>query len=204
MEEKNIKLEDSKAGKIIGKWLTIIIITYIPAAFIIDNLVNDFTKSNFYGVYYQIFWTDILYMPGFPLLLMGLIVNELIYFYKCKRRKNVITLIIILFCILWITSKIIPYSETYEFYNDLHYVTENTYCEDVQELRNIYIKEVKGKWSSKILYIDTSDFEFMVHGNIADEENFDRFKAKYSQVKKVRIKYLPNSRILLSIEPVKD
>ncbi|NRT73809.1 hypothetical protein [Clostridium beijerinckii] len=184
MEEKNIKVEDSKAGKIIGKWLTIIIITYIPAAFIIDNLVNNFTKSNFYGVYCQIFWTDILYMPGFPLLLMGLIVNELIYFYKCKRRKNVITLIIILFCILWITSKIIPYSETYEFYNDLHYVTENTYCEDVQELRNIYIKEVKGKWSSKILYIDTSDFEFMAHGNIADEENFDRFKVKYSQVKK--------------------
>ena len=191
MEEKNIKLEDSKAGKIVGKWIVIIIITYIPAAFIIDSLMNNFTKSDFYGVYYQIICTDFLYMPGFSLILIGLIVNELNYFYKCKRYKNVITLIIVLFFICGITCKFMPYSETYEFYKDLHYVIENTNCEDVQELKNVDIHVTTGKWSTKTLYVETSDFEFMVHGNIVDEENFDGFKAKYSQVKKVRIKYLP-------------
>ncbi len=204
MEEKNIKLKDSRAGKIAGRWLTIIIATYIPISFVIASFVTDFTKANFYGTYYRIFWVDLLYMPGFSLFLIGFIINELIYFYKCKKRINVITLIITLFLVCGITCKFILYSETYEFYKDLHYVTESTYCEDVQDLKSVYINEIKGKWSTKSLYVETLDYNFNVGSNIVNEENFDSFKAKYSQVKKVRIKYLPNSMILLRIEPVKD
>lgn len=97
-----------------------------------------------------------------------------------------------------------PYSETYEFYKDLHYITEGTYCEDVQELKNVYVNVTTGKVTTKALYIQTSDFEFQVRSNIVNESDYDSFKWKYKDVKKVRIKYLPNSEILLSIEPVKD
>lgn len=67
-----------------------------------------------------------------------------------------------------------------------------------------FINEIKGKWSAKPLYVEKLDYNFNIGNNIVDEGNFDDFKAKYSQVKKVRIKYLHNSEILLSIEPVKD
>ncbi len=204
MEEKNIKVEDSKVGKIAGIWLGIIIITYVPASYIIGGLVKYFTDASFYGVYYQVFWVDLLYVPGFSLFLMGLIINELIYFYKCRKHKNLIALIIILLFICGITYKFMSYSETYEFYKDLHYVTENTYCEDVQELKNVYVSVTTGKVTTKALYIQTSEYNFDVGSNIVDESDYDSFKQKYKDVKKVRIRYLPNSEILLSIEPVKD
>lgn len=204
MEEEKIKLKDSKPENIARKWIKIILLTYLPISFIIGSLVKFFTEAHLYGVYYQVIWIDLLYVPGFSLFLIGLIINELIYFYKCKRNKNVIILIIILSCICGITYKFMPYSETYDYYKDLHYVIEGTYCEDVQELKNVYVNVIKGKWSTRTLYVETSDFKFQVGSNIVDEENFDSFKARFNNVKKVKIKYLPNSKNLLSIEPVKD
>ena len=58
--------------------------------------------------------------------------------------------------------------------------------------------------STKRLYIETSDFKFSVDSNIVDKKDFDIFKAKYNKVKRVKIRYLPNSHNLLSIQPVKD
>ncbi|WP_157786707.1 hypothetical protein [Clostridium sp. ZBS18] len=40
--------------------------------------------------------------------------------------------------------------------------------------------------------------------NIVEKREFNKFKAKFDNVKKVRIKYLSNTNILLSIEPIKD
>lgn len=204
MEEQNIKLKDSNAKKIAAKWILIIVAAYIPTVLIIGCMAIAFTRTDFYGVYYQVFGIDLLYMPGFLLFLIGFIINELIYFYNCKRYKNVINLIIIMLLIGGITYKFMPYSETYEAYKDLHYVTEGAYCEDVQELKSVYINEIKGKWATKSLYIETSGYKFNVSNNIAYENDYDDFKLKYKDVKRVRIKYLPNSEILLSIEPVKD
>jgi len=204
MEEEKIKLCISKPEEIARKWIKIMILTYLPIAFIIGKLIKLFTMTDFYGVYYQVFLFDLLYVPGFSLLLIGLIVNELIYFFKCKRNKNVIALISILVCICSITYKFIPHSETYDYYKDLHYVMEDTYCEDVQDLNNVYINVITGKASTKTLYVETSDFKFIVRKNIVDEENFDSFKAKFKNVKKVKIEYLPNTETLLSIVPVKD
>lgn len=97
-----------------------------------------------------------------------------------------------------------PYSEMYDYCKDLHCVMESTYCEDVQDLKNVDIKVITGKLSTKTLYVETSDLEFRVGGNIVDEKKFDIFKAKFSKVRKVKIKYLPNTETLLSIEPIKD
>jgi len=96
------------------------------------------------------------------------------------------------------------YSETYEYYKDLHYVINGTYCEDVQDLKDVYVDTITGKVSTKKLYIDTSDFKFQIRSNIVDKEDFDIFKSKYNKVKRVKIRYLPNSHNLLSIEPIKD
>lgn len=204
MEEKNIKSKNSSPKKIAAKWTLIIVATYIPVALIIECMLTILTKTNFYGVYYQVLGIELLYMPGFLLFLIGFIINELIYFYKCKRYKNVINLIIIVLLIGGITYKFIPYSETYKDYKDLNYVTEGTYCEDVQDLKSVYVNEIKGKWSTKSLYVETLCYKFNVGNNIADESDYDSFKLKYNDVKKVRIKYLPNSEILLSIDPVND
>lgn len=204
MEEEKIKLCISKPEAIARKWIKIMLLTYLPIAFIIGSLVKFFIETDLYGVYYQVIWIDLLYVPGFSLFLICLIVNELIYFYKCKRNKKVIILIIILSCICGVTYKFMPYSETYDYYKDLHYVMEGTYCEDVQELKNVYVNVITGKWSTKTLYIETSDFKFQVGSNIVDEENFDSFKAKFKNIKKVKIEYLPNTETLLSIIPVKD
>jgi len=204
MEEEKIKLCISKPEEIARKWIKIMVLTYIPIAFIIGSLVKFFTETYLYGVYYQVIWIDLLYVPGFPLFLIGLIINELNYFYKRKRHKKVIILIIILSCICGVTYKFMPYSETYDYYKDLRYVMEGTYCEDVQELKNVYVNVTTGKWSTKTLSVETSDFKFQVGSNIVDEENFDSFKAKFKNVKKVKIEYLPNTETLLSIVPVKD
>ncbi|MBN1056968.1 hypothetical protein DVW05_16760 [Clostridium botulinum] len=53
-------------------------------------------------------------------------------------------------------------------------------------------------------YIETIDFKFQVERNIVEKREFNKFKAKFDNVKKVRIKYLSNTNILLSIEPIKD
>lgn len=52
------------------------------------------------------------------------------------------------------------------------------------------------------MYIQTKDFKFLADVNIVQEEDFIAFKGKYDKVKKVKIKYLPNSNELLDIEPV--
>lgn len=142
--------------------------------------------------------------PGISLFLIGLIIDELICFFKYNEYKKVIALIFLLFCIGSITYKCIPYSDFNKDYKDLHYVIENSYCEDVQELKSIDIDVLTGKWSSKTLHVETSGTRFIVQDNVVNESHYDSFKYKYRDIKKVRIKYLPNSNLLLSIEPVKD
>lgn len=204
MEEEKRELKISKSEMIATKWLTIIVITYLPILFAITYLIQFFTNANIYEYYYVSFISDLLWGPGISLFLIGLIINELIYFFKCKEYKKVIALIFLLCCICSITYKWIPYSEFYKDYKDLHYVIENNYCEDVQELKSVYVNVTTGKITTKALYVKTSDFEFQVLRNIAEESDYDSFKWKYKDVKKVRIKYLPNSNLLLGIEPVKD
>lgn len=175
------------------------------ANFFCDWTFNEvFTITDIYEYYYVSFIGDLLWGPGISLFLIGLIINELIYFFKYKEHKKVIALIFLLCCICSMTYKWISYSEFYKDYKDLHYVIENNYCEDVRELKSVDIHVTTGKWSSKTLYVETSGFKFIVQDNIVNESDYDSFKSKYSNVKKVRIKYLPNSNLLLGIEPVKD
>ncbi|OOM11685.1 hypothetical protein [Clostridium saccharobutylicum] len=204
MEEEKIEFKNSKSEEIQKKWFKIILFIYIPISFAIGILLKEFIKTSTYVVYYRSFIGDLTYIPGITLLLICLIVEEIIYFLKCKDNKKIIKLIIALMCICIITYKVIPYSGTYESYKDLRYVIEGTYCEDVQELKNVYINNTTGKLSSRTLYVETSDFKFIVHENIVDDNDFDEFKARFDKVKKVKIKYLPNTEILLSIQPVKD
>lgn len=204
MGEEKRELKISKSEEIATKWLTIIIIAYLLISFVIGRLIKFFTITDIYEYYYVFFIGDLLLGPGISLFLIGLIINELIYFFKCKEHKKVIALIFLLCCICSMTYKWIPYSEFYKDYKDLHYVIENNYFEDVQELNSVDIHVTTGKWSSKTLYVETSGFKFIVQDNIVNESDYDSFKSKYIKVKKVRIKYLPNSNLLLGIEPVKD
>jgi hypothetical protein len=204
MEEEEEKLNIKGSTRIANRWITIIIITYLPISFAISRLIKLFAISNIYEYYYVFLTGDLLWGPGFGIFIIGLIINELIYFWKCKENKKIIILIVVLCCVCSIIYKWIPNSEVYKYYKDLHYVMENTYCEDIQELKDVYIDVKTGKLSSKTLYVETSDFKFIVQDNLVNESNYDIFKSKYSKVKKVRIKYLPNSNLLLRIEPVEE
>lgn len=195
-EEKKSKLKD-----ITSRWIAIIGIVYIPVMIIMGKILKIFISSDAYGIYYRIFAGDLLFIPIFPLLLIGFITNLLIYCVKSKKRDDVIILIVILFIICGITYKFIPYSDTYKYYKDLHYVMQDSYCEDVQDLKKIYIEKHEGKLSLKTMYIETSDIKFIVNDNLVEEEDYDTFKAKFKDVKKVKIRYLPNTKTLISIEP---
>ena len=151
MEKKKIKLKDSSSGKIANKWFVVIML-YLPIQFIVSGLARLITEKDFYGIYYQVISIDLLDFPGISLFLIGLIVDELIYFIKCKRNKNVIALISAFAFICWITCKFIPYSETYEYYKDLHYVINGTYCEDVQDLKDVYRGNNRKSVNKKTIY----------------------------------------------------
>lgn len=204
MEEEKIGLKNSKPEEIAKKWFCIILFICIPISFFIGILMKDFVRTGTYVVYYRSFIGELTFIPGISLFLICLIVEEAIYYFKCKSNKNIIKLIIAFMCVSIISYKIMPYSGTYESYRDLPYVIKGTYSEEIQELKSVYINEIKGKLSSRTLYAETSDFNFIVHENIVEENDFDKFKARFNDVKKVKIKYLPNTEILLSIEPVKD
>ncbi|NRT91273.1 hypothetical protein [Clostridium beijerinckii] len=204
MEEEKRKLKTTKSGEIVNRWITIILITYLPISFAISHLIKLFMVTDIYEYYYVFLIGDLLWGPGFVLFLLGLIINELIYFSRCKENKKIIVLIFLLCCICSITYKWVPNSEFYKEYKDFYYVMKNTYCEEIQELKNVDIHVITGKWSSKTLYVETSDFKFIVQDNIVAESDYDSFKFKYNNVKKVKIKYLPNSNLLLRIEPMKD
>lgn len=203
MEEEKIRLKNSKPKEIANKWFTITLFIVI-ISFLSGILMKDFVRVYTYVVYYRSFIGELTYIPGISLLLTCLIVEEAIYFFKCKNSKNIIKLITAFICVFIITCKIIPHSGTYESCMDLQYVIKGTYCEKVQELNSVYINEIHSKISSRTLYVETSDFNFIVHENIVEDNDFDKFKARFNDVKEVKIKYLPNTKILLSIEPVKD
>lgn len=202
MESNKIKSAGLQPKDIVKIWIAIAIVVYLFTAIVVGRVIDLFTHTSMYGEYYDMFASDILFVPGFLVFLICMIVHELIYFYKHKRNKSVISFIVLLIFILGVTYKIVEYSETYKDYKDLHYAIEGTYCEDVQSLENIYIDKIQGRYSSRAMYIETSNFKFLVHDNIAQKEDFNEFKEKFNNVKKVKIRYLPNSRTLLSIEPM--
>ncbi|WP_252225227.1 hypothetical protein [Clostridium sp. ZBS2] len=204
MRDKSKKVSNETSGGILEKWIKIIVLTYLSMWGIMNLFSRILIKTNMYGEFYRDFIFYLISMPGILFFLLGLIINELIYFFKCKSYKRVISLIIIVCCICGISYKLIKYSGSYRCYKDLDYVINDTYCEDVQELNNIYEKVITGKYSSTTIYIETIDFKFQAERNIIEKREFNKFKAKFDNVKKVRIKYLPNTNILLSIEPVKD
>ncbi|MDR5588963.1 hypothetical protein [Clostridium aquiflavi] len=204
MRYKSKKASNETSGEILEKWIKIIIFTYLSIWGIMNLFSRVLIKTNMYGEFYRDFIFYLISMPGILFFLLGLIINELIYFFKCKSYKKVASLIIIALCICGISYKLIKYSGSYRCYKDLDYVINDTYCEDVQELNNIYEKVITGKYSSTTIYIETIDFKFQAERNIVEKREFNKFKAKFDNVKKVRIKYLPNTNILLSIEPVKD
>ncbi len=204
MEEEKIRLKNSKPEKIASKWFRITLLIILASSFLGGILMKDFERAYTYVVYYRSFVGELTYIPGISLLLTCFIVEKAIYFFKCKNNKNIIKLVIAFICICIFTCKIIPYSGTYASFMDLPYVVKGTYCEEVQELKSVYINEIKSKISSRTLYVETSDFNFIVRENILEENDLDKFKARFNDVKKVKIKYLPNTKILLSIEPIKD
>ncbi|NRT73804.1 hypothetical protein [Clostridium beijerinckii] len=204
MEEEKIGLKNSKPEEIASKWFRITLLIILASSFLTGILMKDFVRAYTYVGYYRSFVGELTYIPGISLLLICFIVEEAIYFFKCKNNKNIIKLVIAFICTCIITCKIIPYSGTYTSFMDLPYVVKGTYCEEVQELKSVYIKEIKSKISSRTLYVETSDFNFIVRENILEENDFDKFKARFNDIKKVKIKYLPNTKILLSIEPIKD
>ena len=55
LEEGKRKLDINKSDKIVNRWITIILITYIPVAFAISHLIKLFAISNIYE-YYSIFF----------------------------------------------------------------------------------------------------------------------------------------------------
>lgn len=203
IKNKRIKSLDTKPN-ILGKWISIILITFIAIRIIIACLATLFVKINVYAEYYRQFAVDLAWQLALTIFFIGLIIDELIYYYKYKRYKIIIILIIILVCIGGISYKVTQNSYSYKYYKDLHYVTEGTYCEDVQELKNVYKEVITGKLSLTTIYIETKDFKFIVGDNIVEEKDFDKFKEKFNNVKKVKIRYLPNSETLLYIEPVTD
>lgn len=204
MRDKSKKVSNETSGEILKKWIKLTVITYLSMWGIMNLFSKILIKTNMYGEFYRDFIFYLISMPGILFFLLGLIINELIYFFKYKSYKRVISLIIIACCIWGISYKLIKYSGVYRCSEDLYYVINDTYCEDVQELNNIYEKVTTGKYSSTTIYIETIDFKFQVERNIVEKREFNKFKAKFDNVKKVRIKYLPNTNILLSIEPIKD
>ncbi|WP_252225288.1 hypothetical protein [Clostridium sp. ZBS2] len=204
MRYKSKKVSNETSGEILEKWIKRMIFTYLISWAIISLLGYLFIKLNLYMEYYFNFIIELLFVPGIIIFLLGLIINELTYFIKNKSYKRVTCLIISALCILGISYKLIKYSGSYRCYKDLYYVINNTYCEEIQELKDIYIYTSHGKMVLSTTYIETIDFKFQVERNIVEKREFNKFKAKFDNVKKVRIKYLPNTNILLSIEPVKD
>ncbi|WP_252225261.1 hypothetical protein [Clostridium sp. ZBS2] len=129
MRDKSKKIYYENSGIIVEKWIRIIVFTYLISWAIISLLGYLFIKLNVYGEYYKIFTFYLINLPGIPLLLIGLIINELTYFLKNKSYKRVVCLIISALCIFGISYKLIKYSGSYRCYKDLHYVINNTYCE---------------------------------------------------------------------------
>ena len=204
MENRKAKFWHSRPGDIARKWICVGVPAYFVVGFGLSGLGKLFADTGGYVEYYKYLIFALLTVPGIMLFFMGLIFHELTYYFNCKRYKNIIILIIILCCICGTSFKLIPYSDSYRFYKDFHYVINNTYLEDITELNNIYKEVTTGKAANTRIYIETTDLKFEIDDNIVKESDYDSFKARFNNVKKVKIKYLPNSEILLSIEPVKD
>ncbi|MBN1056967.1 hypothetical protein DVW05_16755 [Clostridium botulinum] len=139
MRDKSEKVSNETSGEILEKWIKRMIFTYLISWAIISLLGYLFIKLNLYMEYYFNFIIELLFVPGIIIFLLGLIINELTYFFKNKSYKRLVCLIILALCIFGISYKLIKYSGSYRCYKDLHYVINNTYCEEVQELKDIYI-----------------------------------------------------------------
>jgi hypothetical protein len=50
-------------------------------------------------------------------------------------------------------------------------VTEGTYCEDVQELKNVYVNEITWKITTKVLCVETLNYNFNLGRNIVEDDD---------------------------------
>lgn len=204
MKEKRKVSVDPKQGIIIMRWFVIWIL-YGLIVLIGPYLFGIIAKQDIFKAYYQQFGTQLLLGPVLIVGLIGLLVNEFIYFFNSKKYRVAIISIIIIGGICGISYKFLQNSLVYKYYKDLHYVMEGTYCENVQSLSKIYSEtNFEGRAKVTRIFVKTTDFNFDVGRDIVQVEDYEKFKVKFNEIEKVKIGYLPNSNRLLYIEPVTD
>lgn len=201
MEEN--KTTDKK--RVIGeRWLRITVIFYILYIAFTWCYRYTYVKPGTYNSFYLNLMIKFLYFPLPLFFISGYLINKSLYYKNNKMIFKMISFIILVFMTVGIGCKYMKYSSFYKNLSDLEVVKTNSYNEEVQDLEKVYVEVLKGKITTKTLYIKTTDFEFIAGTAIATEDQYDAFVEKYKNVKKVRIRYLPTTHILLSIEPADE
>lgn len=191
--------------KIIEKWIKYTGLIYVMI-WIIFNLCSEHIVGKFiYGEYYRNFAFQLVITPCIFICILGCIVNQIVYLKKANQQYKEIKKLSFIACCIFLIGIILSLNiGVVESYKDLSYVLKSSYCEEEKELNDTYIKERKGKYSTVTLYVEVDSYKFRVPDYIADENDYIKFKSTYKNVNKVKIKYLPNTKLLLGIEPVKS
>lgn len=209
MKRERKKLLDSKQIDIIFNSFRKAWLVCCPSIIIICLIFEFLIKQYIYKAYYRQFILDSVLVIGTIIFLVCFIVNEfneLIYLFNNRKYKEIIILIIVSLCVLVISYNMLQDNHAYACYKDLHYVQNNTYCEDVQNLIKVYTETTSGTKGGKTtkLYVLTANLNFEVDSDIVKEKDYESFKVKFYGIKRVKIRYLPNSNTLLYIEPATD
>lgn len=202
---KNTICTSRKVTEVVEKWLKRSLLFYVISFTAIKILYYFFEEVSMYASFYKNAIISLLQVFGILVFVLGVIIDELLYIFHNKDKNKIIIKVLVMIIIILGGYVSLKYTNFYEYYSDLHYALNDDYCEEVQELKEIYIKKTSSsKLNTRTIYIETKESKFIASEYIVQVKDLDRFKNKFKNCKKVKIKYLPNSNKLLWIEPVKN
>lgn len=189
------------------KWFSSVLIILLLGflKIIIEKIINP---SSIFTIYYSLFASNIIFIIGGLIWFVGVFIICIKVSISKKIYKSawicfgIVTIIIGLICRSSFNEGFM-YKNIIAFFQDLSYVKENRYCEDMDEFKGIYKSESVGRYKQVSFWVETKNKKYDVLSNIVDKDNYDLLKKELNKNKTVKIKYLPNTQIVLAIEPAK-
>lgn len=203
-----IKWSEDKLGYILMVYRACLIILIIPVAlidFILFCLIQYILKDWYYVAYYGLV-TSSISLPIIGTIFTVWLILEMANFAKKKDYMRVcsvsVFLCVILSVICWLEiNKEGGISSSIGAVKDFKYVYNNSYTEEVQTFIGVDESKTRTNRSTSTSYdIVTKEMRFDLSCYADDKEFAKKFMCLDMHGKKIRVRYLPNSQLLLEAE----
>ena len=201
------QINDDPYNKAFAKWLLVITIIG-PVTLVSDYIIDVLIKDKMISTYYSILVSNWILIGGGLIWFMACFLIQGKFLFSKGKSKSAFICLLIFTVLAAIIGKSLVNGNLYKslicYTKDLSYAEKSLYYEKVEKLNDIYKTESIAKGRNVTIWLKTENDTYQLMSNIVTEDTYNEFRKNFKKDDKVKIKYLPNSQFVVSVEALSE